>query len=274
MKLPKISIVTPSYNQGRFIERTIKSVISQNYVDLEYVIIDGGSEDNSLDIIKSYSGYLSYWVSEKDRGQSHAINKGFDRCSGDILTWLNSDDYLLPGALQAVADAYQKNPDAGGWVGGCLRVTEGQSDEWVVKGDMLDRKQLGEAWSSHYFGQPSCFFSAEAWNKCGPLDESLHYSMDLDLWLKMLACYQFVHIPYVISCAPRHSHAKTVADRAESFAQSWIVRIRHGFEQAVEAELTQMVRDHDYYFGKVEKVRRSLVYRTWNRLRSLWRRMC
>src|SRR5438105_6022991 len=102
---PKISIVTPSYNQGQFIEETIRSVLLQGYPDLEYIIIDGGSQDESVEIIKKYEPWLTYWVSEQDRGQSHAINKGFDRSTGLILGWLNSDDVLLPNALATVAVA-------------------------------------------------------------------------------------------------------------------------------------------------------------------------
>ena len=101
---PRISIVTPSYNQGQFIEETIRSVLLQGYPNLEYIIIDGGSTDNSVEIIKKYSPWLTYWVSERDRGQSHAINKGFEHASGDILGWLNSDDMLAMGSLRRVAE--------------------------------------------------------------------------------------------------------------------------------------------------------------------------
>lgn len=271
MPLPRISIVTPSYNQGRFLERTILSVLDQRYPDLEFVVIDGGSTDQSVDLIRKYADRITFWTSEKDRGQSHAINKGFDRCTGAIFGWLNSDDYLLPGALAAVADAYSADPEAGAWVGGCLRVTEGQHDERVLPGDVLDRKALGEHWGSCYFGQPSCFFSAAAWRRCGPLDEALHYSMDLDLWLKMLDLYRFAHVPKVLSCAPIHPDAKTTADRAQSIAQSWVVRIRHGFEPAVEGELAAFVRDHDYYRERVQRVLRHPAYRAWTRFAKILR---
>ena len=106
IQYPKISIVTPSYNQGQFIEETILSVLDQDYPDLEYLIIDGGSTDNTIDIIRKYSKHLTYWVSEPDRGQSHAINKGFAICTGEIFNWLNSDDLLLNNALSSVAEAY------------------------------------------------------------------------------------------------------------------------------------------------------------------------
>lgn len=116
-ELPKISIVTPSFNQGKYLEKTILSVLEQDYPNLEYIIIDGGSTDNSVEIIKKYEKHLAYWVSEPDRGQSHAINKGFGHATGEILGWLNSDDYYAPGAPQAIAEAFLANPDVGAIVG-------------------------------------------------------------------------------------------------------------------------------------------------------------
>ena len=113
----KISIVTPSYNQGHFIEETIKSVLDQQYSNLEYIIIDGGSTDNSVEVIKKYAKHLTYWVSEPDRGQSHAINKGFHRATGECLTWLNSDDWYVNDALKVFADGLQSNPHFGMVVG-------------------------------------------------------------------------------------------------------------------------------------------------------------
>ena len=109
-ELPRISIVTPSYNQGRFIEETIQSVLGQGYPNVEYIIIDGGSTDNTVEIIRKYAKHLTYWVSEPDRGQSHAINKGLARCTGDLFGWINSDDVLMPGALEVVAEAWRRRP--------------------------------------------------------------------------------------------------------------------------------------------------------------------
>ena len=108
MKYPKITIITPSFNQGNYLEQTIDSVLSQNYSNLEYIIIDGGSADNSVDIIKKYEKHLAYWVSEKDKGQTNAINKGLKIATGDIVNWLNSDDYYEPDALHKVADAFDE----------------------------------------------------------------------------------------------------------------------------------------------------------------------
>ena len=112
MKLPLVSVVTPSYNQGQFIEETILSVLKQDYPRIEYMVIDGGSNDGSVDIIKKYENSLAYWVSEVDNGQSHAINKGWSKCNGEIIAWINSDDtYVIPNAISEVVKGFQQNPE-------------------------------------------------------------------------------------------------------------------------------------------------------------------
>ena len=268
--LPRISIVTPSLNQGRYLERSIQSVLNQKYPNLEYIIIDGNSTDSSITVINKYVDHLSYWVSEKDRGQSHAINKGFDRSTGDIYSWLNSDDYLLPGALHAVAEAYKKNPDAGAWVGDCLRTVEGADEKYVLEAKVLDFKTLGERWRDIYFGQPSCFFSVKAWKECGPLDEDLHYSMDLDLWLKMIKKFRFLRIPTLLSCAPKHVAAKTIAEKYLSSSQSWVVRAKHGFGEAVQKEIATILAEHDEYESKILRVTQSGSYRILRPILRMW----
>jgi len=261
MELPLISIVTPSFNQAQFLERTIQSVFDQNYPHLEYIIMDGGSKDTSEEIIKRYANRLTYWVSQKDRGQSDAINQGFARSTGEILTWLNSDDYLMPGALAAVAAAHQKDPDAGAWVGDCLRTTEGSDERGILEANVLDFDTLGERWCDVFFGQPSCFFSRQLWRECGPLEESLHYCMDLDLWLKMLGRKRFVRVPAVLSCAPSHAEAKTVAQRNLTIAQHWLVRARHGFSRAVEREITEALEEAEANKAKILHLTQSPAYK-------------
>jgi len=128
---PKISVVTPSYNQAEFLERTILSVLNQNYPNLEYIIIDGGSTDGSVEIIKKYEKYLAYWVSEKDRGQAHALNKGFEKSTGDLIGWQNSDDIYLPGAFFKVAEAYKKKPNYDVYFGSVYFVDR---DDKIIRG--------------------------------------------------------------------------------------------------------------------------------------------
>lgn len=261
MTHPLISVVTPSFNQAQFLERTITSVLDQNYPRLEYIIMDGGSTDASVDIIKRYANRLTYWVSQKDRGQSDAINQGFARSTGAILGWLNSDDYLMPGSLAAVAESHARRPDAGAWVGDCQLVTSHTDEKELVRADALDLDALGAHGQEVFLGQPSCFFSAEAWKKCGPLDENLHLSMDLDLWLKMLKHYRFERVNALLSCATRHADAKTVVQRHRSLAQSWLVRARHGFFETVENEIVQMIAKAEADAARVQSFTRNPIYR-------------
>lgn len=234
--LPRISIVTPSYNQGQFLEKTILSVLDQGYPDLEYVIIDGGSSDNSVEIIRRYEKYLKYWISEPDRGQSHAINKGFDHVTGDLLAWLNSDDCYAPGALHVVAEMYRANPAAGAIVGA---------------GDMVDveGKVLFEAtrasislesiynWFDEFFLQPSCFFRKDVWEACGPLDEKLEYAMDVDLWIKIARRFNFVTTGTMLSHSLRHMKAKTTEYEYLSSVEAVFLILGHGGEGPARALL-------------------------------------
>src|SRR5579864_2747619 len=127
MEYPPITVVTPSLNQAEFLEETIRSVLDQNYPNLEYIICDGGSSDNSVEIIKRYQDRLAWWVSEKDQGQSNAINKGFSKASGDLLGYINSDDTLAPGALMAAAEAYRQGHE---WITGWVMYLEPEGGEW------------------------------------------------------------------------------------------------------------------------------------------------
>jgi len=149
---PKISVVTPSYNQGNYIEETIRSVLLQSYPNLEYVIIDGGSTDNSVEIINKYEAWLTYWVSEKDRGQSHAINKGLKHATGDIFHWLNSDDQFTQGALEAAARAVRSEPDAVAWAGSCARVDPDGRILSVVRPQGLTKDELAN-WATNQIYQ-------------------------------------------------------------------------------------------------------------------------
>jgi glycosyltransferase involved in cell wall biosynthesis len=205
---PRISIVTPSYNQGRFIEETIRSVLLQGYTDLEYILTDGGSQDQSVEIIKKYEPWLSYWVSEKDRGQSHAINKGFHRSTGVILGWLNSDDVLLPNALATVA-AILPRPDEPVIIAGRAEIRDVSVSQTISIVDRLPQTFSDVFSLETSFPQPSVFFTREALKLAGVLKENLHYAMDFELWLRMAPHVPITLIEQHLSWMRQHDDAKT-----------------------------------------------------------------
>lgn len=183
MNYPLISIVTPSYNQANYIEQTILSVLGQQYQNLEYIIIDGNSNDGSADIIQKYSNQLTYWVSENDNGQSHAINKGFSRAKGSVLMWLNSDDLLLPGALHYIANTI-KTEGEGIYFGNCIHFREKQAGLDAWGSDVVFASQQHTLYDIDFIIQPSSFWSRSVYEKTGPLSENLHFGFDWEWFLK------------------------------------------------------------------------------------------
>ncbi|QLE86081.1 glycosyltransferase [Shewanella sp. Scap07] len=231
---PKISVITPSYNQGEYIEQTILSVLDQEYPNLEYIIIDGGSDDETVSVIRKYQSQISYWVSEQDRGQSHAINKGFQRASGDIYCWLNSDDQFAPNALKTVALAFmEKQVDM---VAGICEVYQDDklvhrhftscADGVLPLNDILD---LDNGWNAgQFFYQPEVFFSREIWLRAGGhVNESCYYSMDYELWCRFaLNRAELVGIGVPLVHFRTHEQQKTADEQA--FKQE-LVSVRDKF---------------------------------------------
>ena len=184
---PKITIVTPSYNQGEYIEKTIISVLDQNYPNLEFIIIDGGSSDKSVEIIKKYEKYLTYWVSEKDKGQSHAINKGLEKFTGDIFNWLCSDDYLEEGSLMHIAEAFMNNANVHCYAGKLRQFSKKGTTNFY--GNML-MPLWEDTIRLRMLKQPAVFFSKQAIHKMGLLNETLHYCMDAEGLYKFLFLFK------------------------------------------------------------------------------------
>ena len=209
VELPKISVITPSYNQAKFIEQTIRSVLLQGYPKLEYIIIDGASSDGSVEIIRKYEPWLTYWVSEPDKGQSHAINKGFERATGDVLCWLNSDDFYMPGALWAVGRRLAASGGDHAIVGHCLKIFADGAPTELLEGKYENRRSLLRFWKGYRMHQPSVFWRREVSERIGWLDERLDLIMDFDYWARIAAYYDFANIDRVLSCCNYHDAAKT-----------------------------------------------------------------
>jgi len=247
MTYPKFTVVTPTYNQGEFIEKTIDSVLSQGYPNLEFIIIDGGSNDNTVEVIKKYERHLAYWISEPDRGQSHAINKGMERATGEYLTWLNSDDWYTPGALQKFADVSRQHPDAGMIVGaGRIIDQTGKVIYYKEPTDPITLETLYGWFDGGFFVQPSSMFSREAWAQCGPLAENEHIAMDLDLWLKIARDgFRFVPIKELMSEMLSHPDAKTTAFESLMRVEGLLVIAKNGGTEALKAGMLNMSQQID-----------------------------
>lgn len=208
----KITIITPSYKQGKYIEQTILSILNQQYPDLEYMIFDGGSKDETVEIIKRYEHQLAYWESENDKGQSHAINKGFARATGDIITWINSDDQLTPNTLAKVATYFEENPNIAFLHGKTVLFQEGRGEE-KVKG--AEDKDLNDKYLAGLpFPQPSAFFRKSMIDELGSLSEKYHYGMDYDLFLRIFLNYDCLKVEDVFSKYLLHQSSKTVSQSA------------------------------------------------------------
>ena len=222
--MPLVSIVTPSFNQGRFLRRTIESVLGQDYPHIEYIVCDGGSTDESLDILQSY-GEQFHWHSESDRGQSHAINKGLRQARGDILAYLNSDDVLLPGAIASVARHFQRRPDSDLIYGNA---------HWIDENDRV----LGDYPTAPYdferllqdcfICQPAAFWRRRVMDRIGLFDETLHYAMDYDYWMRLgRAGGVLTQVPDVLAGSRLHAQTKTLSARMQVYHEILAVSRRH-----------------------------------------------
>ncbi len=225
---PTLTVITPSFNQGRFLAETIESVLNQGVRGLEYIIVDGGSTDESIEVIKKYERHLAWWVSEKDRGQSHAINKGLARATGGFVAYLNSDDAYLPGALHSALDALARSPGARWVAGGVIGFgsEEMQVHEWhrpKVPKTLLDLL----TWRFQ-IAQPGNVWSREMLNEVGGFDESLRYLFDVNLYATLLARGEkCIALDRPLAAYRFHPSSKTVAEGA-LFQPEWD-RIRQRF---------------------------------------------
>ncbi len=207
-----VSIITPSYNQAPYLEQTIQSVLEQDYPRIEYMVVDGGSTDNSVEIIKQYADRLAYWISTNDSGQAEAINKGLKRANGEILAWLNSDDYYMLNAVSVAVRCFDLNPDVVMVYGDMLAVDGDGRTINVMKYKQLSLEDL---LCFQIIGQPSVFFRRSALEKTGLLDPTFHFLLDHHLWIRLAQQGRILHVPQIWSAARYHAEAKNRARAAE-----------------------------------------------------------
>lgn len=206
--LPLVSIITPSFNQARYLDATVQSVLLQDYPRIEYMIVDGGSNDGTINVIKKYQSNLAWWVSEKDKGQTDAINKGFARAKGEILAWLNSDDTYEPAAVSAAVRYLQEHPEAGMVYGDCNFINESGRVIGQFDSAQTSYRLLRQGYS--HIPQQTMFFRANLWKQVGPLDPSFYFAMDYDLWTRIAARSQIRYVPQTWANFRLHTSGKTI----------------------------------------------------------------
>jgi glycosyltransferase involved in cell wall biosynthesis len=216
---PLVSIVTPSFNQAAFLEQTLLSVLEQDYPNIEYWVIDGGSTDNSVEIIKQYASRLAGWVSEKDKGQADGINKGLAKATGEIIGWLNSDDLYYPGAIAGAVEAFRLHPEASIVFSDVESIDEHRTAFNLMRyGDW----KLPELMTFHIIGQPGVFMRRAVLEQATYLDLNYNYLLDVQLWLRMAAIAEPFYVPGAVWAAARiHSDAKNVAHAKEFGAEAF-----------------------------------------------------
>ncbi len=223
---PLVSIVTPSFNQVQFLEQTILSVLEQDYPHIEYLIVDGGSTDGSLELIQRYAPHLTWWVSEPDQGQTDAINKGFSHARGEILAWLNSDDTYQPGAISQAVEYLQSHPEVGMVYGDANLIDASGNIIGKFPARQTDYRRLRRGYV--HIPQQASFFQASLWKQVGPLDPSFYFAMDYDLWVRLARISELHYCPNLWADFRLHGSGKSVVADNRCWPEMLRVHYREG----------------------------------------------
>lgn len=253
---PKISIVTPSFNQGLFLEATIISVLGQNYPCLEYIIMDGGSTDNSLEIIKRYSDRLFYWVSEKDGGQSDAINKGFKIASGQILMWLNSDDLLMPGAFEIILKKIDLNA-TNIYFGNCIHFKNKNGID-CYGSDVVKYHHDYSLENLDYIIQPSSFWTKSTWEQVGVLNQEMIYAFDWEWYLRAKE-KNVLFIPFIECLSLYRIHENHKSGTGGSIRNNELAVVYKKFSPSNEVLFKHLIEDRHIFDDGLPKMLRKIT---------------
>jgi glycosyltransferase involved in cell wall biosynthesis len=219
---PLVSIVMPSFNQGRFLEESIQSVLSQDYPNIEFIVVDGGSKDDSPKIIEKYQDRLAWWVSERDKGHADGLNKGFAHAHGEVLAWLNSDDTYFPGTVREAVDFLVQNPQVGMVYSGARLIDDQGESIGQFAAKQTDYRNLLRG--SVHIPQATTFWRADLWRQVGPLDLTLYYAFDYDLWVRLAKVSEIRYLPRQWASFRIHSQGKTIT--ADDRCYPDMIRVR------------------------------------------------
>ena len=265
--LPKISIITPSYNQGQYIEATILSILNQNYPDLEYIIIDGGSTDGTIEVIKKYEKHLKFWVIEADKGQAHAINKGLTHCTGAIFNWINSDDLLADDALHIIAKAYNNQPEAS-IVGNVFNFFNGNIDNgYLFINRDINFNKLKTKFDGGQYHQPGVWYNLKNLKQFGYFNEKYHFGFDHDHYIGYIQAYPTVYYTNKTLVLFRlHESSKSVASSSKfildkmSYLSNHIQKSNDSLIQKFLIHMYEQIY-YEFLITKITLSKKPIIYR-------------